>query len=52
MLKIPSVATLLKVLKSRFALRYGKDQAANVKYRDPAFNERRLWISRLLAQFL
>ena len=51
-LKVPSVATLLKILKAKFAMRYGKSQAANVKYRDPTFNERRLWVSKLLAQFL
>ena len=25
---------------------------ANLKYRDPTFNDKRLWVSRLLAQFL
>ena len=33
-------------------MRYGKTQAANVRYRDPTFNDKRLWVSRLLAQFL
>lgn len=25
---------------------------ANLKYKDPSFNEKRLWVSRLLAQFM
>jgi hypothetical protein len=51
-MKVPSVSTLHKILREDFHLRYGKAQAANLKYRDPTFNEKRLWISRLLAQFL
>ena len=47
--KVSSVTTLLKILKDKFAMKYGKTQAANAKYRDPTFNEKRLWVSRLLA---
>ena len=31
-------------------MRFGKAQNANAKYRDPSFNDKRLWVSRLLAQ--
>ena len=35
-----------------FKLKYGKLDKANIKYRDATFNEKRLWVSRLLIQFL
>lgn len=50
-LKIPSSSTVLRILKSTFHLKFGKADKANPKYRDPSFNEKRLWVSRLLAQF-
>ena len=49
---VPSAATLNQVLKSTFHLKYGALQKANLKYRDPTYNDKRLWISKLLAQFL
>lgn len=49
-LTVHCVATLLKVLKESFHLRFGKGQNANAKYRDPSFNENRPWVSRLLVQ--
>ncbi|CDW90737.1 UNKNOWN [Stylonychia lemnae] len=49
---IPSKNTLLKILNETFHLRYGHLQAANLKYRDPTYNNKRLWISRLLGQFI
>ena len=33
-------------------MKFGKTQASNLKYRDPAYNEKRLWISRMLSQFM
>lgn len=36
----------------KFNLKYKRVEKANTKYRDPSFNEKRLWISRLLARFL
>ena len=50
-IKVPSKATMLKCLREQFHLRYGKDSGANPRYRDPTYNEKLLWVSRLLAQF-
>lgn len=49
---VPSITTLHKILADKFHLKYGPLEQANLKYRDPTFNEKRLWISRLLAQFM
>ncbi len=49
--QVPSVATLRTILKKTFHLKFGKLMSANLKYSDPGFNEKRLWVSRLLAQF-
>ena len=51
-MKIPCIKTLGGVLKEKFNLRYGKLETANLKYRDPTYNEKRLWVSRLLAQLM
>ena len=40
------------MLKRDFKLRYRLTNAASVKYNDTDFDEKRRWISRLLAQFL
>jgi len=50
-LHVPSPASVIRILKSSFYLKFGKTSKANPKYRDPSFNEKRLWVSRLLAQF-
>jgi hypothetical protein len=39
-------------MKSKFNLKYKTLDKANTKYRDSAFNEKRIWISRLVAQLL
>jgi len=49
---LPSSSTIKKVLKCDFKLRYRLTNAASVKYNDTSFDEKRRWISRLLAQFL
>ena len=49
---VPSDKTILKILKEHFHLKFGKMHTANLKYRDPTFNDKRLWVSRLLAQFM
>lgn len=48
-LKVPCLSSLRRVLKEHFHLRFGKSLAANIKYRDPEYNEKRLWVSRLLS---
>lgn len=50
--QVPSQQTLLQIIKGTFHLRYGARPAAMPKYGDPMYNEKRLWVSRLLAQFL
>ena len=35
-----------------FHLKYATLDKQNLKYRDPTYNAKRIWISRLLAQFL
>ena len=50
--KIPSVSVLRIILKNHFHLQYKKFKTANYRYYDPTFNEKRLWVSRLLTQFL
>ena len=50
--KHPSHPTLSKILKEEFKLKFGKFESASIKYQDVAFDEKRLWISRLLAQFM
>ena len=50
--QVPSTVTLRKIMKKKFNLKYKRVEKANAKYRDPSFNEKRLWISRLVAQFI
>ena len=40
------------MLKRDFKLRYRLTNAASIKYNDTDYDEKRLWISRLLAQFM
>src|SRR5690242_5513851 len=49
---VPTKPTLSKILHHHFKLAYGRLLHANLKYRDPTYDEKRLWISRLMAQFL
>jgi hypothetical protein len=48
---VPSLPTIQKILRETFHLKFGRLNKANVKYSDAMYNEKRLWISRLLAQF-
>jgi hypothetical protein len=41
-----------KIMREKFNLKYQRLDKANTKYRDPEYNEKRLWVSRLMAQFL
>ena len=40
------------ILKNDFGLRYKHFDGALIKYKDPQFDEKRLWVSRILAQFI
>lgn len=50
--KAPSTSYIREILRDHFKLEYKKFKSANYKYRDPSFNEKRLWVSRILASFL
>jgi hypothetical protein len=50
--RLPSASTVRQVLKRDFKLRYRRTNAASAKYNDTDFDEKRRWVSRLLAQFL
>jgi hypothetical protein len=39
-------------MKEKFKLKFKKLDKANTKYRDTDFNEKRLWVSRIMAQFI
>lgn len=43
-----SESRLSHILRTKFKLKYKKLEKANVKYSDPQYNEKRLWISKLL----
>ena len=49
---VPSVTVLRAILRDRFHLKYKRTEKNKTKYRDPDLNEKRLWVSRLLAQFI
>ena len=38
-----------KILKEDFGLRFRPNNAAHIKYNDTDFDEKRRWVSRLLA---
>jgi hypothetical protein len=42
---------LAYILKNKFKLKYKKLEKSNIKYSDPLYNEKRLWISKLLTMF-
>jgi hypothetical protein len=48
----PCESTLSLILKNTFHLKYKKLNPGNYRYRDPTFNEKRLWVCRLLAHFI
>jgi hypothetical protein len=40
------------MMKEKFHLKFSAQEQANAKYRDPTYNEKRLWTARLASQFL
>ena len=50
--KPPSLKAIAHILKHDFHLRYQRVDGALVHYKDPAFDAKRLWACRLLAQFV
>ena len=49
--KVPSIPTLNKILTEKFYMRFGRLQTTTTKYFEGTYSEKRLWVSRLLAQF-
>ena len=43
--EVPSVPIVRKIMREQFHLRYKALEKANLKYRDPIYNEKRLWTS-------
>ncbi len=50
--RVPSKNEIADMLRQEFRLRFRKLDGATVNYIDPHFDEKRLWASRLLSQFL
>ena len=50
--QVVSEPRLAHILRTHFKLKFKKLEKANVKYNDPTYNEKRLWVSKLLTQFI
>ena len=50
--RIPCTDTIWKIMRNHFGLTYKMRCAANIRYSDDKFYDKRLWVSRLLAQFM
>ena len=46
---VPCLLSIETILKKHFHLKYKSVNPSMVKYIDPTYNERRLWVSRILA---
>jgi hypothetical protein len=49
---VPSVSTVTRILQGPFRLHYRPSNPASTKYNDSTYLSKRLWVGRLLAQFL
>lgn len=49
---MPCAETVSLILKEKFQLRFLKYDGAVARYRDPLFNDRRIWLSRIMAQLI
>ena len=47
--RVPSMPIISKIIKEDFHLKNATYKGSMYKYQDPSYNEKRLWISRLLA---
>jgi hypothetical protein len=48
--KVPCKEVVSRLLKENLNLRFANFDGQNIKYRDPSYNEKRLWICRLMVQ--
>lgn len=46
--KAPSTSYIRLILKKHFHLWYKRFKTANFRYRDPTFNDKRVWVCRIL----
>jgi hypothetical protein len=51
-LQVPGNSTLSKILRNDFRLSYRRLSHVNIRYRDPDYDDKRLWIARLMTQFI
>ena len=49
--KPPCHTVISKILHKRYHLDFKRLDGATFRYRDPRFDEKRIWVSRLLTQF-
>ena len=47
--KAPNLGSISHILKIDFGLRYKSYNGAIVRYKDPEFNDKRLWVCRILS---
>lgn len=48
----PSISTLNRIVKQKFFLKFKRMKTTTAKYYESTYAEKRLWVSRLLTQFL
>ena len=51
-IKAPAFSTLSQILREVFHQQFKKEDLACVRYRDSIYNQKRLWISRIVAQLM
>lgn len=49
---MPSKSSIRSILIRKFGMSFRAANAAKIKYNDTDFDEKRVWVSRLLAQFM
>jgi hypothetical protein len=47
--QVPCLKIIRKIMKEQFNLKHMHHDKANIKYKDSKYNEKRIWISRLVA---
>ena len=51
-LKVPGKDTVSMILKEKFLLRHVKYDGSIARYRDPLYNDRRIWLARIMTQLI
>jgi hypothetical protein len=50
--RIPSLTVVSKLMKEHYALSYRHYDTAKIRYNHPAFDEKRLWVAKLVTYLL